>query len=261
MTSARFSSSQLHELDQVESTQDEARRLLALEPHPLHSAWVLARHQSQGRGRQGRTWIATEDSLILSAAFRLTKPAIRKPLVSLWAGSALFEALRELTGDCAGVFLKWPNDLVVSQSDGLAKIGGILAEARGAENVVVGWGVNLESSPRDPLFRASSLKEAGLFPSGAPSPRTLANALRSQFLRALDDWESRGEVAERTLLEDLRTGPMKPLWGKRGVLVSGFSATALSLDDSGALSVQLEEGPEAGQIVSVSAGEFRFEGT
>ena len=47
--------------------------------------------------------------------------------------------------------LKWPNDLVVVEADGLRKLGGLLVEgsgeAGGAARAVVGLGLNLRMPP------------------------------------------------------------------------------------------------------------------
>ncbi len=105
---------------------------------------LVARHQTAGRGRLDRLWIAPPGAnLLVSLLFRevpehpheLTR---RVALAALRACSAV-----------AGVTpaLKWPNDLVV----GGRKLAGVLAQSGGTgpDYVVVGIGVNIGWAPDD----------------------------------------------------------------------------------------------------------------
>ena len=99
---------------------------------------VVADHQTAGRGRLGRTWVAPPGaSLLVSVLLRPTIAADRRHVLVMAAGLAMAEAIQETTGVVAG--LKWPNDLLV----GDRKLGGILAETTG-DALVVGIGVNIE---------------------------------------------------------------------------------------------------------------------
>lgn len=87
---------------------------------------VVADHQSAGRGRQARTWVAPPGgSLLVSVVLR--PPARVAGSVTMAAAVAMAEAVEEVSGVVAG--LKWPNDLVVATDDGDRKLAGILAEA------------------------------------------------------------------------------------------------------------------------------------
>lgn len=106
--------------------------------------WTLvsAAHQTAGRGRLGRTWVdVPEGSLMVSVVLRPTLPPARVGLLSLLAGAAMANAVRDETGLHATC--KWPNDLLLDD----AKVGGILGEARINDDrlaaLVIGMGVNL----------------------------------------------------------------------------------------------------------------------
>lgn len=87
---------------------------------------VVADHQTAGRGRQARTWVAPpRGSLLLSVLLR--PPAGVAGAVTMAAAVAMAEAIEQVAGVTAG--LKWPNDLVVTTDDGDRKLAGILAEA------------------------------------------------------------------------------------------------------------------------------------
>jgi len=83
---------------------------------------VVADHQTGGRGRLGRRWVAPPGSSLLVSVL-LRPPSRLAGAVGMTAAVALAEAVEATTGCVAG--LKWPNDLLV---DG-RKLAGILAEA------------------------------------------------------------------------------------------------------------------------------------
>ena len=106
-------------------------------------------HQTAGRGRQGRAWLAPPGTTL---AFSLALPLqpVQWDGLSLMVGAVLADAL-----DAGGrtIALKWPNDLWLRDADGGGrKLGGILVEtvAVGAQRVVVvGVGLNLLPLPPD----------------------------------------------------------------------------------------------------------------
>ena len=87
---------------------------------------VAADHQSAGRGRHHRRWVAPPGgSLLVSVLLR--PPATVAGAVPLAAAVALADAVEAVAGVEARV--KWPNDLVVSTPEGERKLAGLLAEA------------------------------------------------------------------------------------------------------------------------------------
>jgi BirA family transcriptional regulator, biotin operon repressor / biotin---[acetyl-CoA-carboxylase] ligase len=98
-----------------------------------HGAVALADHQSEGRGRLGRTWV--DSGLMFSVVLEPPPPVAAWPELTLVAARAVAEAIGpEAT-------IKDPNDVIV---DG-RKVAGILAEA--GTRVVLGIGVNVGSAP------------------------------------------------------------------------------------------------------------------
>ena len=87
---------------------------------------VVADHQSAGRGRRDRRWVAPPGASLLVSVL-LRPPSRVAGGVTLAAGVALAEAVEQVAGVQAG--LKWPNDLVASSGDQERKLAGILAEA------------------------------------------------------------------------------------------------------------------------------------
>jgi BirA family transcriptional regulator, biotin operon repressor / biotin---[acetyl-CoA-carboxylase] ligase len=101
---------------------------------------VATDHQTEGRGRLGRTW---EDvpgrSLLFSLLLRPSVPMALWPELSLVAGEAVARALRDIGVDAS---LRHPNDVVVAGR----KVVGVLPEASPGR-VVLGVGVNVNQTP------------------------------------------------------------------------------------------------------------------
>jgi BirA family biotin operon repressor/biotin-[acetyl-CoA-carboxylase] ligase len=124
----------------IESTN--TRLLDSLPPSANSAAIVLAEHQTGGRGRRGRGWIAPPGGAIcLSLAWQYPDMPADLSALSLVVGICAVNALHEIGAPDAK--LKWPNDLVSSRG----KLGGILIEMRaesgGPVHVVVGIGLNV----------------------------------------------------------------------------------------------------------------------
>jgi len=124
----------------IESTN--TRLLEALPPSANAAAIVLAEHQTGGRGRRGRGWIAPPGGAIcLSLAWQYPDMPADLSALSLVVGICAANALHEI--GVPDAMLKWPNDLVSSRG----KLGGILIEMRaesgGPVHVVVGIGLNV----------------------------------------------------------------------------------------------------------------------
>jgi BirA family biotin operon repressor/biotin-[acetyl-CoA-carboxylase] ligase len=105
---------------------------------------LVTRHQTAGKGRLDRQWIAAPGTnLLVSLLFRDVPrhPHELTQRVALAAARACHEV--------AGVSptLKWPNDLLLEGR----KLGGVLAQAGGPgpQYVVVGLGLNVRWAPDD----------------------------------------------------------------------------------------------------------------
>jgi BirA family transcriptional regulator, biotin operon repressor / biotin---[acetyl-CoA-carboxylase] ligase len=145
--------------DSIDSTNLEAmRQARAGAPEGL---CVVAREQTQGRGRQERVWVSPRDAgLYLTLLLRPQLDLRVWPLITLAAALAVADALRDMCK--LQVDIKWPNDIVFDER----KLCGILAETvETASGIacVLGVGVNLtaESFPAELGERATSIASAG----------------------------------------------------------------------------------------------------
>lgn len=173
--------------DTLASTSDEARRR-ARDGAP-EGTLVMARVQTAGRGRQGRTWVSQPGNLHLSLLLRPEAPMARAAQLGFAAGLAVADAIHAFASKGA-VTLKWPNDVLL---DG-RKAAGILLESEGdaagrVAFVVIGIGVNLAASPADTEFPATSLKAAA---GNAPTPEAFLAMLAPALALWYERWRADG---------------------------------------------------------------------
>lgn len=139
---------------------------------------VVANHQTDGKGRLGRTWVDNDD-LLFSI---LIKENINKPTdYSLLIASTLLKVLKDYYPK-----VKWPNDIMVDDK----KICGVLLEAvteKAIDCVVIGVGINIntESFPNDLLVKATSLKQVT---NKRIDKEELLNNIINAFSREYDDY-------------------------------------------------------------------------
>lgn len=89
---------------------------------------VVADHQTAGRGRRDRRWVAPPGGSLLVSVLLRPPSAVAGP-VSMAAAVAMAEAVDAVTSGAVRAGLKWPNDLVVDTPAGERKLAGLLAEA------------------------------------------------------------------------------------------------------------------------------------
>ncbi len=184
---------------EIESTNARARHLA--EVGAPEGTLVITDHQTAGRGRLGRQWIAPAgSSLLMSLLFRPEVAPAQVQRLTMICGLAAVDAVASETGLKAG--LKWPNDILV----GGAKAGGILTEVglRGdrVDYAVVGIGLNVNLDPaqlpRDLLMEATSLAHVlGEAVPRLPLLRALLQAVENRYLALQSGHSPQAEWAAR----------------------------------------------------------------
>ena len=165
---------------EMDSTNSLARRIA--EPYleagrPVPPVAVLARRQSAGRGRRGRSWISPAGQGIYTSLLLPIADAGELAALPLRVPLALCE---ELDRHGVGCRIKWPNDLVV---DG-RKLGGVLIEAPAGRAAIVGYGINGAQSESDlPVAGSTSLRlVSGATPDLSRLAVDLAAALADRLM-------------------------------------------------------------------------------
>lgn len=202
---------------------------------------LVAKRQTLGRGRLGRSFFSPKKGIYLSFVLR---PAIsfRESLLLTTIGAvAVTEAVKEVTGKIAGI--KWVNDVYLEDK----KICGILTEAEAdVENgslsyAVVGIGLNL-TEPDEGL--SEELKDvAGFIYGKEDCPKGTMARLVAAILRNYFYYYEK--LPEPAFMEAYRNSQI--LVGKDIFVFSADEkklATVLGVDDEARLLVKYPDGRE-----------------
>lgn len=250
------------------STNDVASALAAR--GAAHGTVVLARAQTAGRGRRGRSWASPADAGLYFSCIVRPRPdqapgvAGAPPaamLITLTAAVAVVDAIERVTGFTPGI--KWPNDLVADRGrDAVSgvwhrrKLAGILAEGAisgdAVQHIVLGVGINLTPAAYPPEVAAiatSLTLETGHDSDGfvlfaacrASLARDIAHLLDGEAASLLDRWRQRAPSAEGARVR----------WDRDGRAHEGVTA---GLGEDGALRVRLADG----RVVAIVAGEVEW---
>lgn len=211
----------LEVVDVASSTQDLVKaRLLSGEDSAVY---LLAKNQTEGRGRFGREWISEpEDSLTMSLSLPEWNDHQKPWLIGMMFACAVAGALN--------LRLRWPNDLSINRK----KVGGILTEiveAGGVRKAILGVGVNLnqDSLPEKIAEFATSIRmERGKH----TAPETAAQLILDR-LESMPKPTSWSEIAPIWSLYDETPG-------KRYQLPTGEEAVAIAVGPEGELICSVE---------------------
>ena len=131
--------SRIEVFDEIDSTNNWVK---SQAQHPIV---CLAEAQTVGRGRNGNQWQSPDaENIYLSFNWLFERQLSHLPLLSLWVGIVVAEAIQDLGLNDHGI--KWPNDLYWQHK----KLGGILIETSNASTeVIVGIGINTNLSALD----------------------------------------------------------------------------------------------------------------
>ncbi len=242
----------IHCFETIDSTNTQAKAM-GLQGAP-HGTALLAKHQTAGRGRLGRSFHSPESQgIYLSLLLRPGCHATRLMHLTCAVGVAVCDAIESVTGLRPGI--KWTNDLVF----GKRKLGGILTElsldSGGNVNfAVVGIGINCTQKAGDfpPEIReiATSLEE---ITGNKMDISLLTAAILPSLLNMSDKLLSHpGEILEQYRRDCVTLGKeisvVTPTLVRHGI--------AVDIDREGALVVDFSDGHRE----SVSSGEVSIRG-
>lgn len=237
-------------LAETDSTNAEARR--RAEAGATGPIWIVARRQTEGRGRRGRAWSSETGNLAATFLTTTPKPPAEAAQVTFVAALAVADLL-DVFSPAGLVSIKWPNDVMLSGR----KVSGVLIESgvhrTGALWLAVGIGVNLAHAPEE-TERPATAMAANLRPDIAypPSPEAAAEVLAEAFAVWMDRWETLG------------FGPIIDAWAARTTGLHGpctarlghetLSGMADGVEADGALRLRLTDGT----VRRISAGDVFF---
>ncbi len=214
-------------------------------------AAVIARHQTAGRGRRGRSFQSPAGlGLYLSILWRPhCAPEQLLPLTSLVAVAAA-QAVEQVGGVTVGI--KWPNDLILQGK----KLAGILTESAltadgRVDYVVAGIGINCRQRTEDFGGEVADIATSLAMVTGKDVSH---DALAEELLRRLDILRRDVLFAPETWLEEYRRRCIT--LGKTVKIVqTGAVVTAVDIDERYGLVVE-----ENGQRTTYRSGEVSVRG-
>ena len=237
----------------LESTNATAKEMAKKDYDPV---WVLALEQTSGRGRQGRDWLSEKGNFCASLLYYPRLLLNEMPKISFVAALAFYDAVIEVGVSRKKLLVKWPNDLLIRNK----KVGGVLIETsdfKGSRGVplIVGFGLNLVSSPKLHKLRRGSLLASSLKQEINNIPSS------EEFLRLLIEtyefWDSFlikhgfDNLRKEFLLRTCKVGSKILVRLPRKTVSGSF----LDVDLSGALILECDN-----KVVSISAGDVHLIG-
>ena len=240
--------------DEIDSTNSEARRYASdHEPDTDQTCVFVARSQSAGRGRMGRSFFSPADSgLYFTVLFNISGLSFEQMLCLTPAAAVAVVRVSDLLG-VKNARIKWVNDILVNEK----KACGILAESFNVGTqryAAVGIGINLYTEAFPDELKPIATSFFGDFAQTDANERR-AMLTKTAELLALQMYElkKRIEAGDLSYMDEYRRASAvigrRVSYVKEGV--ESFGA-ATSIDDLGRLSVR----SDSGEISLLSGGEI-----
>ncbi len=237
--------------DTLPSTQNLAiDRLRAGREGP---GWVLAREQTKGVGRHGRTWVGTKGNFMASRYELMTIDVRHVPQLSFVAALALYEMLRPMVPDTDdNMRIKWPNDVLHRGR----KLCGILVQTETTSDpaklgIVIGMGVNLAAAPILEGYLTCSLRDIA---PGTPKvdPVAFLHKLNGHLDGVINLWRDKG-------FGDIAKAWLKRAYGRDrrlSLVQDGATVTGgmRGLDEFGALQIVAADG----RVHAITGGDIEY---
>ena len=205
-----------------------------------NGAMVVARMQTEGRGRRQRSWQSVPGGIWSSIILKLDIAPSQIQPVTLAAAMAVSQAITE-NCDTAKPEIKWPNDVLINGK----KICGILTEFIGdideLRYLIVGIGINnafdAELFEDELRLSATTLKSENIIIN---SSRLIAD-VRDNLIEIAEEWRSSGSVGH---IIDFYKENMAYKNQSISIKGAGMEITGMlkDIDSDGALIVQTENG-------------------
>jgi BirA family biotin operon repressor/biotin-[acetyl-CoA-carboxylase] ligase len=238
--------------ESLPSTNTHAMELLQKQDVPEFTVFI-ADNQTEGRGRQGKTWFAKENANVsMSIVVRPDLPLDLATKLTLVTSVAVRRALAELTG--ISPMIKWPNDIFY----GNRKVCGILAEMQVREKCahagVIGIGVNVNVLPAEFPPDVQKISTSLLAVTGVEWDRekvvlALIDAFSNCYSRFIQE-QSFQSMYEEWMAHSYTIGKKVELMHDR----TSIQGIAERLDADGCLWIRTD----TGEAIRIHSGEVRL---
>jgi BirA family biotin operon repressor/biotin-[acetyl-CoA-carboxylase] ligase len=224
----------IYSYESTDSTNDVAHRL-AQSGSPEGTV-VFSEGQSKGRGRMGRHWVSPKGKgIYFSFILRPDVSPAEAPKITLMSAVAVALAIRKVTH--LGALIKWPNDILINNHKAVGILTEMSAEVNTVRYIVLGIGINVNTSRSELPKEATSLKAE----AGEEVPRV---ELAQEVLRELDrQYRVFNDKGFKKIIDGWRD--LSHTLGEEVKIACQhrkIEGTAVDLDSSGALVVRLDNG-------------------
>lgn len=225
--------------DSIDSTNNETKRIA--KNTKVTPTLIVAKHQSAGRGRLGRTFYSPKDTGLYMSLLINTGTGNASTL-SLTSATAVYvcQAISKLTALCPQI--KWVNDVYIDNK----KVCGILCESITDNNneikaVIIGIGINISTTafPADLEDIATSLDVS-----------IDKNLLCAYITDKLIDYITFGDCNVLNSYKDLSLVLNKEITYTHNGITK--TATAIDIDNNGGLVIK----DEGSTILTLNSGEI-----
>ncbi len=232
----------LAEFESLESTNKHALKLAQMGEQG--AIIVFTKNQTQGRGRSGRTWLSSAQTLTTSILIHSQAPKDKLAQLSFVMAVAAHKTICDFTKPKhhKNIGLKWPNDILHQGH----KLAGILIESQNNAQAI-GIGINISAIPQNQNFSATSLTQLG----ANTTPESVLSPLVQNFATFFDLWaEGKNFLAIRKIWLNNAIG----LGGKITARLPNKTHHGIfeKLDENGTLILR----DEAGKIHQITAGDI-----
>ncbi len=147
-------SDKIHYFSKIASTMNTAKKMANNDADDF--SVIIARNQTEGRGRLKREWISSDGGLWFTLILKPNLPPPLAYILNFAASYSLAQCLNSLFKINAKV--KWPNDLLISNN----KLAGLLSEMETEGDMLkfvnIGIGLNVNNDPKKDIPDSLSIK-------------------------------------------------------------------------------------------------------
>lgn len=199
-----YANASIHQFDSIPSTNQAA-----LQDASIEGDLFLAKHQTAGRGRRGRSWSSEAECFAGSWLLQNGTTEFAPGLMQILGGYAILRASQAFGVPKEVLALKWPNDIFLHHEEKLGKLAGVLIEGTSKGNVakvVMGIGINFQLDKHtNPPYPIADLSRWWT-KSNATEYTKILHAIIASLFEKRDDIKSTHHLAfipslEREILE------------------------------------------------------------
>ena len=223
-------------LDEIDSTNNFLKQ--KAESGEKSGTVIIAKRQTGGKGRLGRSFFSPQGGMYLSILLRPQISAEKSLFITTAAAVAVCRAIEKISNKKSGI--KWVNDVFIDNK----KVCGILTEASldfetgGLYYAVVGIGVNL-------YYPKNSFPDDIKSIAGTVFDSKIDNDLKSKFTAEVINnfFEIYNNFENSDFMKEYKQKSI--VLGKKITVIKGEtrkSATAIDIDDNARLTVEYENG-------------------